>query len=99
VINEKSQGSVARHLRFLWHFQWHCWVCLWKDFKTSQHLAKLQANKAYFLTCSVRLGTVLLKDEELARDLKLSKKQLLLTVVTSIFTWLRQLSNWCWPIL
>jgi len=22
VVNEKSQGTVARHLRFLWHFQW-----------------------------------------------------------------------------
>jgi len=21
VINEKSQGTVARHLRFLWHFK------------------------------------------------------------------------------
>jgi len=37
----------------------------------------------------VRLGTVLLKDEELARDLEYGKKQLLLAVVTSIFTWLR----------
>jgi len=36
------------------------------------------------LTCSVHLGTVLLKDEELARDLEYGKKQLLLTVVTSI---------------
>jgi len=39
------------------------------------------------------LGTVLLKDEELARDLEYDKKWLLFT--TSILTWLRQLSNWC----
>jgi len=34
----------------------------------------------------VRLGTVLVKDEELARDLEYVKTQLLLTVVASIFT-------------
>jgi len=22
VINEKLQGTIARHLRLLWHFQW-----------------------------------------------------------------------------
>jgi len=33
----------------------------------------------------------LLKDEELARDLEYSMKQLLLTDVASILTWLRQL--------
>ena len=47
----------------------------------------------------MRLGTVLLKDEELARDLEYSKNQRLLTVAASIFTWLRQLSNWCRLIL
>jgi len=41
------------------------------------------------LTRSVRLGTVLLKDKELVRYLEYDKKQSLLTVVTSIFTWLR----------
>ena len=35
---------------------------------------------------SVCLGTVLLKDEELARYLEYGKKQLLLTVVTLIMT-------------
>jgi len=35
---------------------------------------------------SVCLDTVLLKDEELARYLEYSKKQLLLTVVTLILT-------------
>jgi len=40
--------------------------------------------------CSVRLGTVLLKDKDLDRDLEYTKKQPLLTVVASIFTWLRQ---------
>jgi len=55
-------------------------------------LAKLQARKP-IVSCSVHLGTVLLKDEELARYLKYGKKQLLLTVATSIFNWMRQLSN------
>jgi len=45
------------------------------------------------------MGTVLMKDEELARYLEYGKKQMLLTVVTSIFTWLRHLSNWCTNIL
>jgi len=35
-------------------------------------LAKLQAKKDDCLTRSVRLSTVLLKDEELARDLELT---------------------------
>ena len=48
------------------------------------------------LTRFVRLVTqasfnTLLEDEELASDLEYGKKQLILTVVTSIFTWLRQL--------
>jgi len=38
---------------------------------------------------SVCLGTVLLKDEELAKYLEYSRKQLLLTVLTLILTWLR----------
>jgi len=38
---------------------------------------------------SVCLGTVLLKDEELARCLNYDTKQLLLTFVTLILTWLR----------
>jgi len=40
-----------------------------KKFKTSQHLAKLQATKL-IVSHSVCLGTVLLKDEELARYLE-----------------------------
>jgi len=53
-------------------------------FNISQHLAKVTGSKkAECLTRSVRLVTVLLKDEELARDLEHDKKQLLLTVVTS----------------
>ena len=37
---------------------------------------------------SVCLGTVLLKDEELARYLEYGKKQLLRTVITLILTYL-----------
>ena len=43
----------------------------------------------------MRLGTVMLEDEKLARDLEYGEKQLLLTVVTLILTWNRELSNWC----
>jgi len=57
---------------------------------------EVTGKKADCLMHSVHLGTVLLKDEELARDLEYGKKQLSLTVVTSIFTWLRQ---WFRPIL
>ena len=60
-------------------------------------MAKLQARKL-IASCAQCLGTVLLKDEELARFLEYGKKQLLLTVVTLILTWLRELSNWCRPI-
>jgi len=67
VINEKPQGTVARHLRFCGIFndnllQIHCWAWLWKNFKISQHLAKLIfiGQKADCLTRSVCLGTVLL---------------------------------------
>jgi len=54
-------------------------------FKISQHLAKLQARKL-IASGSQCLGTVLLKDEELARYLEYRKKQLLLTVLTLILT-------------
>jgi len=42
---------------------------------------------------SVRLGTVLPKDEAHATDVEYGKEQLMLTVVTSILTWLRQLDD------
>jgi len=62
-------------------------------------MGEVTGKKADCLTCSVRPGTVLLKDEELARDLEYGKKQLLITVPTLTFTCLRQLSNRCRPIL
>jgi len=88
-INDKSQGTAVKHLRYCGIFndnllQIHCWVCSWQNFKTSRHLAKLQARKSIVSRC-VHLDTVLLKDEALARYLKYGKKQLLLTG----FTWLR----------
>jgi len=64
-----------------------------KDFlKISQHLEQLRARKM-IVSRSVRLGTVLQNDEERARDLDYGEKQMLLTIVTLILTWLRQLSN------
>jgi len=66
---------------------------------TSVNIWRSYRKKADCLTRSVCLGTVLLKDEELARYLEYGKKQLLLTGVTTNLTWLRQLSNWGRPIL
>jgi len=48
----------------------------------SVDIRKSYRQKADCLTRSVRLDTVLLKDEELARYIEHGKKQLLLTVVT-----------------
>jgi len=49
-------------------------------FKIREHLAQL----VYCLTCSVRLGSVLRKDEEFAIDFTYDMKKLLLTVVTLV---------------
>jgi len=48
AINYKSKGTAATYLRYCDIFnenllQIHCRVCLWKNFKISQHLAELQA--------------------------------------------------------
>jgi len=50
MINYKSWGTAARYFRYCGIFnenlpQIHWWVCLYKNFKISQHLAKLQARK------------------------------------------------------
>jgi len=50
---------------------------------------KLQARKP-IVTCSVCLGSVQLKDEELAKYLGFGEQWLLLTVITLILPWLRQ---------
>jgi len=60
------------------------YVC--KNFTTSQHLAKLQARKLILSRIYVCLGTVLLKDEELAIYVGVWP---LLTVFTLILTSLR----------
>ena len=64
--------------------------------KSRQHLANLQARK---LTVHVQCapGHCTAERWQLARDLEYGKKQLLLSVVTSILTWLRELSKWCRP--
>ena len=56
-------------------------------------LGEVTVKKADCLTRFVHLCAVLLKDEQLASDLEYDKKQMLLAVVASVFTWLRQLSN------
>ena len=55
VINNtrKSQGTVDMHLRYCGIFEEnllkiHYWVCLWKNVKISQHLAKLRARKLIY---------------------------------------------------
>jgi len=48
-----------------------------KEFQNQSTFGEVTGNKADCLMCSVHLDTVLLKDEELARDLENDKKQLL----------------------
>jgi len=78
VINDKSQDTLGRHLIYCGIFsdnllQFTVESAYKRIFTVSQRLAKLQARKL-----SVSLGTVLLTDEELARDLEYGKKQLFL---------------------
>jgi len=68
----------------------HCWLYLYKNFKISQHLIKLQARKliASRAQCAPRaLSCGKMKNS--TDILSMAKKQLLLTVVTLILTWLR----------
>jgi len=92
AINDKSQGTVARHLRYCGIFndcllQIHCWVCLWKSFKISQHLQsyrqQIWLSRAFYVSGY-------LKYKEFPSDFQYDK-------ITSILTW--PLSNWCRPIL
>jgi len=63
----------------LWHFQRQFTansllsLCI-KEFKNQSTFGEVAGKKADCLTRSVCLGTVLLKDEELARDLECGKK-------------------------
>jgi len=100
VINNRSQGTVDMHLRYCGIFQEnllqnHYWVCLWKNVKISQHLAKLRARKLiYWFIYSRALceGIVLLKA-------RIWQEIAVVNCCYMIFTWLRQLSNRCRPIL
>jgi len=100
VINNKSQGTVARHLRYCGIFnenllQIHCWVCVLKNFKISQHLAKLQARKMIVThTLTVCLGTVML----ISWLLSMARNSVV-NCVTLIMTWLTQLLSWCRQIM
>jgi len=104
VINDKSQCAVARHLRYCGIVsenlvQIHCRVCLWKNyFKISEHLVKLQTRTLIISRALCAWALSCWKMKNSPEIFKYDKKQLLLTVVTSIFTWLRQ-SDWCRPIL
>jgi len=52
----------------------------------SINISLVTGKKADCLTCSVFLGTVLLKDEELTRYLEYGKKELLLALVRLTLT-------------
>jgi len=99
VINDKSQGAVARHLRYCGIVnenlvQIHCRVCLWKNyFKISEHLVKLQTRTLIISSALCAWALSCWKMKNSPEIFKYDKKQLLLTVVTSIFTWLRQIKT------
>jgi len=87
AINDKSQGTVARHLRYCGIFndcllQIHCWVCLWKSFKISQHL---QSYRQQIWLSRAFYASGYLKYQEFPSDFQYDK-------ITSILTW--PLSNW-----
>jgi len=67
-------------------------------FKSVISFGEVTCQKTDCLTCSVHLGTVVLKDEKLARVLEYGEKQLLLTVVTLILTWNRELTGFDLPM-
>jgi len=57
VINDKSQGSTAKHLRCdeLLYYTFITQSVGERNFKTSDHLAKLQA-KWLIVSCAIRLA-------------------------------------------
>lgn len=86
MINEKVQGSVATYLRCDWlsndrlPTKFIAVLAGERIFEIGQRLAKLR-KEFDCLICPVRLMVnVLLKDEELARDLVRDKRKLLVSV-------------------
>ena len=72
MISDKSQDSVAARLRCGELFSYHLTMYLspslvTNEFKTDEHLAKLQVKKVDCLVCPVRFSVILLKDEQLVR--------------------------------
>jgi len=68
VINDKSQGSIAKHLRCdeLLYYTFITQSAGERSFKIDQHLVKLQA-KWLILSCPHSPCTFVLKDADLAR--------------------------------
>jgi len=104
VINDKPQGTVARNLSCYSIFtdnvlQIHRWVCLWKYLR-SVNIWRNYRQESWLSRAPCAMGTVPCAQRWRTRQIsEYGKKQLLLTVVTSISTWLRQSANWCRPIL
>jgi len=76
----------------------YCWVCGERTL-ISLNSGKATGKKSDCLTCSRVPWHCADERRELAWELEYSEKQLLLSVVTLILTWFRQLSNWCRLIL
>ena len=68
VINEKSHGSIAKHLRFdeLLYYTFIVQSAGKRIFKIGEHLAKLQA-KLLIVSCAHSPCTFALKDADFAR--------------------------------
>jgi len=85
MINKLLQGSVATCLRCGGLFSNHFTTNLVLSLLVKQFLKSVNIWRSYrqegCFTCSVRLSTVLYKDEEFAIDFTYDTKKLLLTVV------------------
>ena len=90
MIRDKSQGSVGKRLSCSGIISDHCIITnlllSLRISKIGEHLVKLQARRMIMSCTLVFLGTVQLKDEELARDLGFGRQQLFLTVSVLIVT-------------
>ena len=58
VINDKSRGSIAKHLRYdeLLYYTFIIQSAGERIFKIGEHLAKLQGKMVYCYTCPIRLA-------------------------------------------
>jgi len=98
-MKDKSQASVGTHLICDAIFNNHCTTAGEGIFKITERLVKLQSRRL-IVSCTMCTWAVSgWKMQELATDLEYCGQQLLLSVITLIFTRLRQLSHRCRLIL